>query len=125
ASDYDIPDPVPQRQDVSSSTDGHVPSQQELDLLFAPSTPRNVHAEENTDTQAEEGEHLQDDEFTNSFCAMAQEEAESSSHNIGCSVCYCPIANTLISAVVCTSAIGSSSYMGLISASFPDLLLVS
>nr|GEU73788.1 hypothetical protein [Tanacetum cinerariifolium] len=40
------------------------------------------------------------------------------------------IANTLISAVVCTSAIGSSSYMGLISASsscasFPDLLLVS
>nr|GFC85893.1 hypothetical protein [Tanacetum cinerariifolium] len=29
ASDYDNPDPVPQRQDVSSSVDEHVPSQQE------------------------------------------------------------------------------------------------
>nr|GFC25332.1 integrase, catalytic region, zinc finger, CCHC-type, peptidase aspartic, catalytic [Tanacetum cinerariifolium] len=29
------------------------------------------------------GEQLQDDEFTNPFCAPAQEEAESSSHNIG------------------------------------------
>nr|GEU55983.1 hypothetical protein [Tanacetum cinerariifolium] len=65
ASDYDNPDPFPQRQDVSSSADAHVPSQQELDLLF------------------EEGEHLQDDEFTNLFCAPTQEEAESSSHNIG------------------------------------------
>ncbi|GKD78361.1 hypothetical protein Tco_1340982, partial [Tanacetum coccineum] len=50
--------------------------------------------------------------------------------NLGYSVCYCPIAKTLISAVVCTSAIVSSSYMGLISASsacasFPDLLLES
>nr|GEV79207.1 hypothetical protein [Tanacetum cinerariifolium] len=36
ALDYDNPDPVPQRQDVSSSTDVHVPSQQELDLLFGP-----------------------------------------------------------------------------------------
>nr|GEY83828.1 hypothetical protein [Tanacetum cinerariifolium] len=36
ASDYDNPDPVPQRQDVSSSADAHVPSQQELDLLFGP-----------------------------------------------------------------------------------------
>nr|GEW18375.1 retrovirus-related Pol polyprotein from transposon TNT 1-94 [Tanacetum cinerariifolium] len=34
ASDYDNPDPVPQRQDVSSSADADVPSQQELDLLF-------------------------------------------------------------------------------------------
>nr|GEW62035.1 hypothetical protein [Tanacetum cinerariifolium] len=110
ASDYDNPDPIPQRQDVSSSADAHVPSQQELDLLFgplydeffnagsnpqdkqptmnipstsAPSTPTNVHVEENTDNQAEEGEHLQDDEFTNPFCAPAQKEAESSSHNIG------------------------------------------
>nr|GFD15726.1 hypothetical protein [Tanacetum cinerariifolium] len=32
---------------------------------------------------AEEGEQLQDDEFTNPFCAPPQEEAESSSHNIG------------------------------------------
>nr|GEW01607.1 retrovirus-related Pol polyprotein from transposon TNT 1-94 [Tanacetum cinerariifolium] len=34
ASAYDNSDPVPQRQDVSSSADVHVPSQQELDLLF-------------------------------------------------------------------------------------------
>nr|GEU56383.1 Gag-Pol polyprotein [Tanacetum cinerariifolium] len=85
-----------------------VPSQQELDLLFGPlydeffnagsntqgkqpttniqptsklSTPIHVHAEENNEDQAE-GEHLQDDEFTNPFCAPAQEEAESSSHKI-------------------------------------------
>nr|GFC94796.1 hypothetical protein [Tanacetum cinerariifolium] len=31
----------------------------------APSTPTNVHAKENIDDQAEEGEHLHDDEFTN------------------------------------------------------------
>nr|GFD51855.1 hypothetical protein [Tanacetum cinerariifolium] len=36
ASNYDNPDPVPQRQDVSSLEDAHVPSQQELDLLFGP-----------------------------------------------------------------------------------------
>nr|GEW74854.1 hypothetical protein [Tanacetum cinerariifolium] len=36
ASDYDNPNPVPQQQDVSSSADADVPSQQELDLLFAP-----------------------------------------------------------------------------------------
>nr|GEY35653.1 retrovirus-related Pol polyprotein from transposon TNT 1-94 [Tanacetum cinerariifolium] len=108
--DYDNPDPVPQRQDVSSSADEHVPSQQELDLLFgplydeifnagsnlqdkqplmniastsAPSTPTNVHDEENNNDQAEEGKHLPDDEFTNPFCALPQDVAESSSHNIG------------------------------------------
>nr|GFA70006.1 retrovirus-related Pol polyprotein from transposon TNT 1-94 [Tanacetum cinerariifolium] len=48
----------------------------------APSTPTNVYAEENNNDQAEEGEQLPDDEFTNPFCASAQEEAESSSHNI-------------------------------------------
>nr|GEX35747.1 retrovirus-related Pol polyprotein from transposon TNT 1-94 [Tanacetum cinerariifolium] len=48
----------------------------------APSTHINVHAEENNDDQAEEGEQLQDDEFTNLFCVPAQEKAESSSHNI-------------------------------------------
>nr|GEY18575.1 hypothetical protein [Tanacetum cinerariifolium] len=110
ASDYDNPDPVPQRQDVSSLADADVPSQQELDLLFgplydeffnagsnpqdkqpstniqstsAPSTPTNVQAEENNNNQAKEGEQLQDDEFTNPFCAPAHKEAESSSHNIG------------------------------------------
>nr|GEU30694.1 reverse transcriptase domain-containing protein [Tanacetum cinerariifolium] len=31
----------------------------------------------------EEGEHSQDDEFTNPFCASTQDVAESSSHNIG------------------------------------------
>nr|GEW97638.1 hypothetical protein [Tanacetum cinerariifolium] len=36
ASDYDNPDPVPQRQDVYSLADAVVPSQQELDLLFGP-----------------------------------------------------------------------------------------
>nr|GEZ98060.1 retrovirus-related Pol polyprotein from transposon TNT 1-94 [Tanacetum cinerariifolium] len=93
---------------VEKFMDAHVPSQQELDLLFgplydeflnagsnpqdkqptmniqptsAPSTPTYVHAKENNDDQAEE--HLPDDEFTNPFCAPAQEVVESSSHNIG------------------------------------------
>nr|GEV03059.1 integrase, catalytic region, zinc finger, CCHC-type, peptidase aspartic, catalytic [Tanacetum cinerariifolium] len=108
ASDYDNSDPVHQLHNVSSSANAHVPSQQELDLLFgplydeffnagsnpkdtqptmniqptlAPSTPTYVHAEENNDDQAEE-DHLPDDEFTNPFCASAHEVAESSSHNI-------------------------------------------
>nr|GEY97989.1 retrovirus-related Pol polyprotein from transposon TNT 1-94 [Tanacetum cinerariifolium] len=97
ASDYDNSDPIPQLQNVSSSVDAHVPSLQELDLLFgplydeffnagsnpqdkqpttniqptsAPSTSIYVHAEENNDNQAEE-EHLPDDEFTNPFCVQA------------------------------------------------------
>nr|GEZ49991.1 retrovirus-related Pol polyprotein from transposon TNT 1-94 [Tanacetum cinerariifolium] len=48
----------------------------------APSTHTNVHAEENNNDQAKEGEHLQDDEFTKPFCAPTQDVAESSSHNI-------------------------------------------
>nr|GFA42846.1 Gag-Pol polyprotein [Tanacetum cinerariifolium] len=85
--------------------DAGVPSQQELTLLFgplydeffnagsnpsmnnqstsAPSTYTNVHAEKINNDQAEEGEQLQDDEFTNPFYAPAQEEAKSSLHNIG------------------------------------------
>nr|GEY95113.1 hypothetical protein [Tanacetum cinerariifolium] len=104
ASDYDNPDPVPQRQDVYSSADANVPSHQELDMLFgplyneffntgsnpstniqstsAPSTHTNMHAEENNNDQEEEGEHVPDDEFTNSFCTPVQEVAETSSHNI-------------------------------------------
>ncbi|GJX95606.1 integrase, catalytic region, zinc finger, CCHC-type containing protein [Tanacetum coccineum] len=39
-----------------------------------PTTPTNVHAEENNDNQAE---------FTNPFCTLVQENAESSSRNIG------------------------------------------
>nr|GEY59644.1 retrovirus-related Pol polyprotein from transposon TNT 1-94 [Tanacetum cinerariifolium] len=48
----------------------------------APSTHTNVHAEENNNDQAEEGEQLQDDEFTNPFYAPTQEVVESSSYNI-------------------------------------------
>nr|GEX69811.1 uncharacterized mitochondrial protein AtMg00810-like [Tanacetum cinerariifolium] len=100
ASDYENSDPVSQRQDVYSSADADVPSQQELDLLFGslydeffnagsnpqekqpstniqpisePSTPTYVHVEENNNDQAEEGELLQDDEFTNPFCTPVQE----------------------------------------------------
>ncbi|GKF14224.1 hypothetical protein Tco_0055686, partial [Tanacetum coccineum] len=36
ASDYDNPGPAPELQNVSSSADTTVPSQQELDLLFGP-----------------------------------------------------------------------------------------
>nr|GEW08642.1 Gag-Pol polyprotein [Tanacetum cinerariifolium] len=49
----------------------------------APSTHTNVHVVENNNDQAEEGEQLQDDEFTNPLCTSTQEVAESSSHNIG------------------------------------------
>nr|GEX16048.1 uncharacterized mitochondrial protein AtMg00810-like [Tanacetum cinerariifolium] len=102
--DYD-PEPVPQRRDVYSSADADVPSQQELDMLFgplydeffnagsnpstnvqstqAPSTLTNVHPKENNNDQAEEGEHIPDDEFTNPFCSLTQEVTESSSYNIG------------------------------------------
>nr|GEV75182.1 retrovirus-related Pol polyprotein from transposon TNT 1-94 [Tanacetum cinerariifolium] len=41
-----------------------------------PSTPTYDHAEENNDYQAK-GEHVQDDEFTNPFCTLVQEVAES------------------------------------------------
>nr|GEX85882.1 integrase, catalytic region, zinc finger, CCHC-type, peptidase aspartic, catalytic [Tanacetum cinerariifolium] len=75
ASDYDNHDPISQRQDVYSSADADVPSQQELDLLFGPLYDEFFNV-------AEEGEQLQDDEFTNPFCALTQEVAESSSHNI-------------------------------------------
>ncbi|GJS18967.1 retrovirus-related pol polyprotein from transposon TNT 1-94 [Tanacetum coccineum] len=89
ASDYDNPDPAPELQNVSPSADTTVPSQHELDLFFGPlydeffndgllastkpSTPTDVHAEENNDNQAE---------FTNPFCTPVQENAESSSRNI-------------------------------------------
>nr|GEW34581.1 hypothetical protein [Tanacetum cinerariifolium] len=95
---------VSKTQDVYSSADANVPSQQELDMLFgplydeffnagsnpstniqstsAPSTHTNMHAEENNNDQAEEGEHVPDDEFTNPFCLPVQEVAETSSHNI-------------------------------------------
>nr|GEU51863.1 hypothetical protein [Tanacetum cinerariifolium] len=80
ASDYDNSDPVSQLHNVSSLADAHVPSQQELDLLFGPLYDEFINAE-NNDNQAKQ-EHLPDDEFTNPFCTSAQEVAESSSHNI-------------------------------------------
>nr|GEW90147.1 hypothetical protein [Tanacetum cinerariifolium] len=49
----------------------HVPSQQELDLLFGPLYDKFFNA---------------DDEFTNPFCAPTQEVVESSSDNIGNSI---------------------------------------
>ncbi|GKA34659.1 retrovirus-related pol polyprotein from transposon TNT 1-94 [Tanacetum coccineum] len=83
ASDSDNPDPAPELQNVSPSADTTVPSQQELDLLFGPlydeffndepTTPTNVHAEENNNNQAE---------FTNPFCTPVQENVESSLRNI-------------------------------------------
>ncbi|GJW68362.1 retrovirus-related pol polyprotein from transposon TNT 1-94 [Tanacetum coccineum] len=55
-------------QDTHPSTNIHPTSE--------PTTPTNVHAEENNDNQAE---------FTNPFCTPVQEIAESSSRNIGTS----------------------------------------
>nr|GEW25698.1 retrovirus-related Pol polyprotein from transposon TNT 1-94 [Tanacetum cinerariifolium] len=101
-----VPDVVPQA-DIQLHHDKYadVPSQQELDMLFgplydeffnagsnplmniqstsAPSTHINMHAEENNNDPAKEGEHVPDDEFTNPFCTPVQEVAETSSHNIG------------------------------------------
>ncbi|GJZ01373.1 retrovirus-related pol polyprotein from transposon TNT 1-94 [Tanacetum coccineum] len=47
-----------------------------------PSTPTNVHAEENNNDQAEDSQ-IQQDEFTNPFCTPVREVTESSSCNIG------------------------------------------
>ncbi|GKC14214.1 gag-pol polyprotein [Tanacetum coccineum] len=58
------------QQDTHPSTNIHPTSE--------PSTPTNVHAEENNDNQADDTEH----EFTNPFCTPVQEVAESSSCNI-------------------------------------------
>nr|GEV54682.1 retrovirus-related Pol polyprotein from transposon TNT 1-94 [Tanacetum cinerariifolium] len=80
---------LPKLKYVKDQLYADVPSQQEFDLLFgplydelfsagsnpstnikstsAPSTHTNVHAEENNNDQEEEGEQLQDDEFTNPF----------------------------------------------------------
>nr|GFA19673.1 hypothetical protein [Tanacetum cinerariifolium] len=114
----------------------HVPSQQELDLLFgplyddffnagsnpstniqstsAPSTHTNVHAEENNNDQAEEREQLQDDEFTNPFCALTQEVVKSSSHNIDSDLSGNPVDQTDY-----CSKIGSLMYL---TSSKPDIV---
>ncbi|GKC80947.1 retrovirus-related pol polyprotein from transposon TNT 1-94 [Tanacetum coccineum] len=59
------------QQDTHPSTNIHPTSE--------PSTPTNVHAEENNDNQADDTEH----EFTNPLCTPVHEVAESSSRNIG------------------------------------------
>nr|GEV62466.1 retrovirus-related Pol polyprotein from transposon TNT 1-94 [Tanacetum cinerariifolium] len=74
---------------VANNTLGLVPQRQKASdynnpdpSTSAPSTHTNMHAEENKNDQAKEGEQLQDDEFTNPLCAPIQEVADSSSHNI-------------------------------------------
>nr|GEZ89424.1 hypothetical protein [Tanacetum cinerariifolium] len=76
ASDYDNPDPVPQKTRCSNPSTS-------VQSTTAPSIHTNVHAKKNNNDQAEEGKQLQDDEFTNPFYAPVHEQAESSSHNIG------------------------------------------
>ncbi|GJZ47458.1 retrovirus-related pol polyprotein from transposon TNT 1-94 [Tanacetum coccineum] len=85
ALDYDNPDPTPELQNVSPSanTTSSSPTDNSTqpDTLPStnthhtsePTTPTNVHAEENNDDQAE---------FTNPLCTPVQENAESSSRNI-------------------------------------------
>ncbi|GJZ89072.1 retrovirus-related pol polyprotein from transposon TNT 1-94 [Tanacetum coccineum] len=85
ASDYDNPDPAPELQNVSPSADTTSSSPTDNSIqkdtlpsthiqpTSEPTTPTNVHAEENNDNQAE---------FTNPFCTPVQENAESSSRNI-------------------------------------------
>nr|GEU74737.1 hypothetical protein [Tanacetum cinerariifolium] len=71
---------IPQRQ-KASNYDNPDPS------TSTPSTHTNLHANENNNDQAEEGEHLHDDEFTNPFCTPTKEEVESSSQNIDPEIC--------------------------------------
>nr|GFC02555.1 Gag-Pol polyprotein [Tanacetum cinerariifolium] len=75
ASDYDNSDPGSNPQDKQPSRN--------IQPTSEPSTPTYVHAEENNKDQAEEGEHVPDDEFTNPLCTPVQQVTESSSHNIG------------------------------------------
>ncbi|GKG39209.1 hypothetical protein Tco_0463354, partial [Tanacetum coccineum] len=62
----------------SSPTDNSAPQDTHLSMNIhptsEPSTPTNIHAEENNDNQAE---------FTNPLCTPVQENVESSSRNIG------------------------------------------
>nr|GEU94442.1 hypothetical protein [Tanacetum cinerariifolium] len=51
-------------------------------LRHQTSTARTPEQNGVVERRNQEGEHLQDDEFTNSFCAPTQEEVESSSQNI-------------------------------------------
>nr|GEW59340.1 retrovirus-related Pol polyprotein from transposon TNT 1-94 [Tanacetum cinerariifolium] len=75
-------DKMKEKGDQCSNPQGKQPSTN-MPSTSTPSNPTYIHAEENNNDQAEEGEQLQDDEFTNPFCTLIQEVAESSSHNIG------------------------------------------
>ncbi|GJW94447.1 retrovirus-related pol polyprotein from transposon TNT 1-94 [Tanacetum coccineum] len=82
ASDYDNSDPFPQLENSSSpidnSTQHDTPPTTNIHPTSEPSTPTNVHAEENNGNQADDTEH----EFTNPFYTPVQEVNESSSRNI-------------------------------------------
>nr|GFC21313.1 retrovirus-related Pol polyprotein from transposon TNT 1-94 [Tanacetum cinerariifolium] len=73
---------IPQRQKTSDYDNPEPVLILQRRFHLAPSTHTNMHAEENNNDQAEEGEHVPDDEFTNPFCTPVQEVAETSSHNI-------------------------------------------
>ncbi|GJY23524.1 retrovirus-related pol polyprotein from transposon TNT 1-94 [Tanacetum coccineum] len=64
---------------TDNSTPQDTPPTTNIHPTSEPSTPTNVHAEENNDYQAADTQH----EFTNPFCTPVQEVAESSSCNIG------------------------------------------
>ncbi|GJX68617.1 retrovirus-related pol polyprotein from transposon TNT 1-94 [Tanacetum coccineum] len=67
------------RVNKSSSTPQDTPPTTNIHPTSEPSTPTNVHAEENNDYQAADTQH----EFTNPLCTPVQEVVESSSCNIG------------------------------------------
>ncbi|GJX94663.1 retrovirus-related pol polyprotein from transposon TNT 1-94 [Tanacetum coccineum] len=58
---------------IDNSAPQDIHTSMNIHPTLEPSTPTNVHAEENNDNQAE---------FTNPFCTLVQENAESSSRNI-------------------------------------------
>nr|GEY46606.1 retrovirus-related Pol polyprotein from transposon TNT 1-94 [Tanacetum cinerariifolium] len=67
---------------LNNSNPQDIPPTMNIQPTSKPSSPTYVHVEENNDNEAEE-EHLQNDEFTNPFCAPVQEVTKSSSHNTG------------------------------------------
>nr|GEY82918.1 hypothetical protein [Tanacetum cinerariifolium] len=78
----DNPDPVPQRQDVYSSADAYVPSQQELDLLFGPLYDEFFNAGSSPQDK-QPSTNIQSTSVPSTPTNVPQKEAESSSHNIG------------------------------------------
>nr|GFA65638.1 copia protein [Tanacetum cinerariifolium] len=103
-----------------SQRDAHIPSLQELDLLFGPlydefftaepSTLTYVHAEEINDNQVEE-EHLRVDEFTNPFCILIEEVDESSSHNIDHEMCMFALTVSTVEPKIIKEAMADSAWI--------------